>query len=82
MALVSTLPACIIHEIFKGCVHHRSDLVTQSKDVCHGMSFMEGHQFILVSDNHGNELDFANKLLLGDLGLTSYSKYITSNGEP
>ena len=45
------------------------------------MSFMpmEGHQFILVSVNHGNELDFANKLLLGDLGFTSYSKYITYN---
>ena len=43
------------------------------------MSFMEGHQFILVSVNHGNELDFANKLLLGDLGFPTYSKYITSN---
>ena len=67
MALVSTPPTCIIHEIFKGCVHQRSDLVTQSKDARHGMSFMEVYQFILVSVNHGNELDFANKLLLGEL---------------
>ena len=57
MALVSTLPTCIIHEIFKGCVHQRSDVVTQFQEEWDGiMSFMEGHKFILVS-KHGEELN-------------------------
>ena len=35
MALVSTLPTCIIHELFKGWVHQRNDVVTQFQEAWH-----------------------------------------------